>query len=188
MQRRYLMNVPRPSERDDDIFEKAIDLLMPSVWDWVTASSGQENYPNEEREYTREELKKAIGRNSYTKDGYQLARSLEYSMWEPDSELVDILDSYSVFLDRAHREAVKLWVIDNQIIPQKKIGDTVFVKVRGVEYSGRILEIDTTTAQYTINIPALGHVEYIFENETATRVDNGSGTLGTIKPVEEIDD
>jgi hypothetical protein len=184
------MNVKpsRPRESDDAIFEQAIDLLMPSVWDWVTASSGQANYPNEEREGVRAELKKCIGHNSYTKDGYQLARSLEYSMWEPDSELVDILDSYTIFIDRAHREAVKLWVVDNQIIPQKNIGDAVLVKVRGVEYDGFILSVDTTTAQYTINIPALGHIEHTFDNGVATRVGSETGTFGTIKPVEEIDD
>jgi len=182
--------VPRPTESNPEIFVAAIDLLMPSIWDWVTATSEQENYPNDEREHVRSELIEGIGRNSFIKDGYQLARKMEHSaMWEPDSELVDILDSYGRFLSQAHRDSVKAWVTENNIIPQKKIGDAVFVSVLGVEYEGFILSVDNLTAQYSINIPSLGHLMYTFADGVATRADDRrSGTNSVVKPAEEIDD
>lgn len=180
---------PRPTEYDKDIFEAAIDMLFPSVLEWVIETSEQDDYSEDECREIRNELVKGI-RNSNNKDGYAIARSLEKSlMWEPDAELVDILDFFGSFLASVHREKVKLWALKNTIIPQKSIGDSVRVKFRGEEYDGFVLSFDETIARYTINVPALGHFEYKFENGIAIQVDKRlSGTQGLIKPVEEIDD
>lgn len=181
--------ISRPTEHDKDVFEGAIDMLLPSVLEWEIVTSEQDMCSDDERKTIRDELIKGI-RSSNDKDGYALARSLERSvMWSPDAALVDILDYFGSFLARVHREKVKSWVIKNNIIPQKSIGDSVRVKVRGGEYDGFVLSVDKTTAQYTINVPALGHFKYTFSNGVAIKNDGRfSGTQGIIKPVEEIDD
>ena len=181
--------ISRPTEHDKDVFEGAIDMLLPSVLEWEIVTSEQDMCSDDERKTIRDELIKGI-RSSNDKDGYALARSLERSvMWSPDAALVDILDYFGSFLARVHREKVKSWVIKSNIIPQKSIGDSVRVKVRGGEYDGFVLSVDKTTAQYTINIPALGHFKYTFSNGVAIKNDGRfSGTQGIIKPVEEIDD
>ncbi len=181
----------RPSERTPEIIEAAVNMLMPTVWDWVTASSSTENYPTDERETARLELIKAVNSSTRGFDGYDLAKTIErQSMWEVDASLVDILDSYSHFLYQAHRDAVKAWVIENNIIPQKDIGDDVIVSVLRSEYNGKIVRVDAETAQYSVNILALGHAEHEFLTVDGKKVakSKGTGTLGVIKPVEEIDD
>lgn len=196
MQRKILrmktLTVNRPSERNPEIIEAAADMLLPTIWDWVTASSSTENYPNDERETVRLELIRAIKSSTRGFDGYDLAKTIErQSMWEPDAELVDILDSYSRFLNQAHRDAVKAWVIENGIIPQKMVGDDVIVSVIRKEHNGTIVSVDLETAQYCVNIPDLGHEKCNFsvnENNKKILKITGSGTIGIIKPVEEIDD
>lgn len=186
------LTVNRPSERNPKIMEAAADMLLPTIWDWVTASSSMEDYPNDEMETVRLELIKAIKSSTRGFDGYDLAKTIErQSMWEPDAELVDILDSYSRFLNQAHRDAVKAWVIESGIIPQKMVGDDVIVSVIRQEYNGTIVSVDLETAQYSINIPDLGHIKCDFTTDgDGKKIVNrtGSGTFGIIKPVEEIDD
>ena len=63
----------RPSERTPEIIEAAVNMLMPTVWDWVTASSSTENYPTDEREAARLELIKAVNSSTRGFDGYDLA-------------------------------------------------------------------------------------------------------------------
>lgn len=185
------LNVPRPSERDEAVLDTAIEMIMPSVWDWITAL---DHYESDEREGVRLDLKKAIGRSYISFDGYQIARNLEQSaLWEPDSELVDVLDAFIRFVHQAHRDAVKLWVSENAIIPQHRVGDSVLVKVRGVEHEGLITRVDEETAQYSVNIPALGHVPHILTkdengNAVVEKESSATGTLGIILPVEEVDD
>jgi len=188
-----LTMLKRPTDRDPEVIEAAVKLLFPSVWDWITASSSDSG-EYDERETVLEELIKVFKRRSiFDYDGYRLARLLEEScMWESDSDLVSVLDSYYSFLSQAHRDAVKEWVLKNSIIPKKNIGDFVNVDFGERTHQGRIIGIDEATGQYTINVPALQHVEYVFNGDkglvVATQVDKSqTGTLGVRKPVEEID-
>ena len=183
------LNVPRPTERDEAVLEAAIEMIMPSVWDWITAL---DNYDSEEREGVRLDLKKAIGRSCISFDGYQLARNLEQvALWEPDSELVDVLDSFQSFVNKVHRDAVKAWVVEQGIIPQHRVPDEVLVRIRGVEYQGVVIRVDAETAQYTVNIQDLGHTPLILIKNidgSYTPSTQRPGALGVILPVEEVDD
>lgn len=181
----------RPSERTPEIMEAAVDMLMPTVWDWVIESSSAGSCSSDEREMVRLKLIKAVKNSTRDFDGYDLAKTIEQQfMWDVDASLVEILDSYSHLLYKAHRNAVKAWVIENNIIPQRDVGDDIMVIVFQVGYHGRIVHVDTETAQYSVNIPALGHAEHEFSTIGGKKVakSKGNGSLSVIKPVEEIDD
>lgn len=88
-----------------------------------------------------EELAEVLNR-SYDLDGYKLAKKLEDKYkWEPDTSVVEKLDSannlVSIELDRL----IKEWVITNEIKPKYKEGDVVIIHVRNEDRFGSIVEI-----------------------------------------------
>jgi|GEM_PF-4275243 len=177
----------RPAKNTEENIEAAIDMLFPSVWDWLQ-SAGDSQYENEEREGVRKDLKKAITSCVGDYDGYKIAKNLDdWCMWECDAQLVDILDSFWHFSDRVHHEAVKQWVQEQSINPQHSIGDNITVKVLDKEYTGVVVGLNPVSATYTVNISELGHKKFSIDAHGGVVFEPGSGSLGVIVGVEEID-
>ncbi len=115
-----------------------------------------------------------LGENPHD-DGYQLARRLEkHHDWECTFNTAEELDCASGELRSQVRSATATWVERNSIKPKKAVGDAVEVTQKGVAYSGEIVKIDEAHAEYTVTIPALGHVK------------EGPGTHGWIIKYEEL--
>lgn len=180
------LSVKRPKETDLDVQKAAVDMLMPTVWAWINAN-GDCLY---EKDEIIKDLVKAVDTRLYYFDGYRFAKILENYGWEPDTSLVNVLDSYKGFLTQAHKDAVRLWVVENNIIPQKDVGDDVIISALGCKYSGKIVFVDIETAQYSVNIPGLGHAEHDFMIIDGKKVakNKTTGVISLTMFVEETDD
>lgn len=106
---------------------------------------------------------------------YEICRELEQRYhWQPDANMVETFDDAFSAVHQAHKKVVTEWVASAGIKPQRAIGDEVNVTYRGTEYVGEIVQVEEATAQYTVMIPALGHVR------------EGPGTTGAIFKFEDI--
>lgn len=155
----------RPSNRSDEILTCAAQQLLTEL--------GDKEIPPEDSRAV-EQLVKAMKYCS-SLDGYEICRELERShYWSPDSQMVDVFDGAFSAVHQVHRAKVADWVASNGIRAQKAIGDQVEVLYRGQTHLGEIVKISAETAEYTVMIPALGHVR------------EGLGTHGTIFKFEDI--
>jgi hypothetical protein len=155
----------RPSQRSPEILEAAAVELLKTLADKDT--------PHTDPSAVDQVAKALNGSSSW--DGYDICRELESRFyWQPDAQMVDTFDgAFSVIL-QAHRAKVASWVSEKDIRPQKAVGDVVDVTYRGESYQGEITAVRTETAEYTVMIPALGHVR------------EGLGTHGMTFKFEEI--
>jgi hypothetical protein len=62
---------------------------------------------------------------STSSNGYELAKELDDECWNVDSTLVEELDDFSSIIDGFHTEAIKQWVISNNIKPPLTAGTKV---------------------------------------------------------------
>lgn len=62
---------------------------------------------------------------STSSNGYEIAKELENECWNVDSTLVEELDDFSSIIDGIHTEAVKQWVVSNNIKPPLTAGTKV---------------------------------------------------------------
>lgn len=139
----------RPIIFEKPILDKAVKILAVKVKDWL----GGRNHDDRSIEQIEKELDESI---VLDKNAYQTARVLECCHgYSPDVKLVNILDSFMEIIQRQHDEAVAEWVKANNINPEFKIGDTVYVAIEGIMQNGEILGIVPETGKYLINVPCL---------------------------------
>jgi hypothetical protein len=176
----------RPAKNTGEMIEAAVEMIFPSVWDWLK-SAGDSDFSNEEQVNIKKDLRKAIDGCWGDYDGYRIARRLDDScMWECDAQLVDILDSFWSYIDKVHDVAVQNWVKECGIIPQHSIGDDIEIKIFGKEYSGTIVGVNPLSAKYTVNVPSMGHKKFSLV-DGAPVFEPGSDSLGVIIEVETVD-
>lgn len=157
----YFKGKKRPSDSDDDVKRFVVADIMPDIKDWF-----ESDWDLQDEDEIFDQLFDVI--NGYS-DGYEMARDLERYGWEPNSALVEILDGINTF--DVLRDATSAWREDNNIEPRFEVG----AKVKASEhsrsknvYDGEVVTVDQARAQYTVRIPALGHIE------------RGAGKSGTI--------
>jgi hypothetical protein len=110
----------RPTRRDAAVVAEAARWLASKVHGWL--KEGGDNVSTYEEVLS--DLVDALKWGDT--DGYELAKSLERNRsYDPDANLVEILDEASSVFSRAHTEAQKAWVISSGAKPQFKPGDTV---------------------------------------------------------------
>ena len=108
-------------------------------------------------------------------DGYSLAVNLDRRFcWDPDAELVEILDGASGIQWDVYRKRLKAWVKENGITTELKVGDKVKTDRSG-EHVGEIVSVDPEVATATIFVAKLGHVR------------SGVGTHGVIVGYEQCE-
>lgn len=175
-----MITTPRPVASCPFVVEEAIQSISQQVLEW----SGEEC-----EQGILDDLSDVI-RSSHDFCGYEIAKKLDNIGWSPDATLVDILDQYETLLARAHDEAVKKWVVENNIVPQKKVGDAVRITTLDKKIvDGFIHGVNAALALYTVNVPSLGHLAYSYENGIAKAEDKfASGVCGLCLPIEKIDD
>lgn len=127
---------PRPKLRDQEVLRAAAESAMPRIIEWLA-----EDWREADREDYVDDLIAAVA----LWDGYKAARVLERKGWEPDADLVEILDD-GCWGYRAHQEAQRAWVEANKIEPTYAAGDVVKTP-HGV---GPIVGIHLDTAHYTV--------------------------------------
>lgn len=126
-------NAERPTINSPGVREIAINKLAEDCAEWDKSAP--------------EDWVTTLSRLHLTGDGYELAKELDDRFHiDPDRELVEILDSASHYLWCAEREAVKVWVAENNITPPLTVGTRVFCQ-RG---TGEITSIREEEAAYTV--------------------------------------
>ena len=134
---------PRPSRRDPEIIAAAATKLAPQVIEWMTGTDS--DLPQ-----LIEDLKKAMRWDS---DGYQLARRMDD--YEPDAQLVEILDEAGHLVRAEHEKACIAWVEANGLK-----GPEIGARVK---YHRQGEELGTVTRNWpegrsTVAFASLGHV------------------------------
>lgn len=159
----------RPTLYDNEVLSAAVDSIFSRLVDWL-----QENPDSEEAENIKEQVIEAADRD-LNLDGYRVSKSLEERFcWEPNSDLVSILDDLSFGAHSALSRQVAAWVTKENITAQCKIGDLVTFKRFGKEVRGEVVRIDELQATYTVYCESEGHVR------------EGTGIHGTIVPFEDV--
>lgn len=156
---------PRPDARSAEVSAMVANDLMKGIVQWGKFAE------DDISEVTAQVL--AVLNES---DGYRMAKALERSFsWDPDSELVDILDGVNFY--SAIRTAVMAWIRDNGITPQFGIGRQVEVITNprlDTRHTGEIVQV-CEDGNYLVMIPGLGHVR------------EGLGTHGLIFSWEDVE-
>lgn len=163
---------PRPKRSDPAVLDAAVELLWPSVLAWL---SRDEPCGEDEHAEAKAELRERIG---WYSDGYELARALDD--WDPDADLVEILDAADHRVYQAHSAAVEAWVAKYGIATPLTPGTRVKAKTGGRVVEGEIAASDkldsyTKRAQYLVFVAAEGHVR------------SGLGTHGFIVDAEDVE-
>ncbi len=89
-------------------------------------------------------------------NGFELAKEFDDKGYSPDLQLVEILDGVDSSIRDLVREAVKQWVIDDNIKPQFEMDTTVMVKYGFKKVEGIITGHYPETAEYKVAIPSEG--------------------------------
>lgn len=157
----------RPKRSDSRIAPLVVEKILPKVIRWIKDGGG-----DDDQETVRGDLLRVV---DGFRDGYQTARRLDEAChWDCDGNLAEILNDVSWNWSDAHKSLVKSWVDENSITVSLPIGTPVVLTVRNEKYQGFISEAYAETAEYSVRIPALGHVQ------------SGCGTHGLIVACEEI--
>ena len=132
---------PRPKRSDPDVIGEAARMLLPRIMEYL----GNDDYDEAEIFAEITELF-----NYWDLDGYALARELKRRHhWDPDAELVRILDSADTLLENAYQRAVGQWITAFSIQPALNVGTTVKIFVNRKEHEGVIAKItDPEAAKY----------------------------------------
>lgn len=100
----------RPTQFDDEILKLTAQSLLEEIKRWFT--SGGDCPPDDE---IVEDLTKAL---QYNTDGFEIAKSLEdYSYWDGDSDLVDVLNGAYGEMRKHLEQAEEKWVKENNLQP-----------------------------------------------------------------------
>lgn len=119
----------RPSYRDQVVIEAAVDKIIADVAKWA----------NNSVENIRPDLVRCIEHN-----GYLYARQLDDMGWEPDAELVGILEAVS--LTSAREKLTREWVRANGIKVPNSVGDIVTLRHKAT----RVVAIKEDTAEIIV--------------------------------------
>lgn len=152
---------PRPTANDDAVrrvaAKRTLDMLIKEGW-----FSGDEPQDDDDRKVLETDLVMCLRTWG---NGYEVAKNLEDRGWDPDAQLVDLLDANP--LDDALREAVQAWVLEQGITPKLKVGDVARIKVNWPPrnappspdgfYEGVIERVEEKTAEYIVRVAEHGH-------------------------------
>lgn len=165
------MTTARPTHRDPAILAAvALKVLEAMPAGTITERN---------REGAIADITRALRSEAPAFDEYRLTKQLEECGWDCDRGIMDAFEVASGEAFQCVREATKQWVTANSIKPRLAVGAQVKLMVRArsfakEEFEGEIVAVDADQANYTVMIPALGHVR------------EGSGTHGIIIQFEEL--
>jgi hypothetical protein len=107
------------------------------------------------------ETSKKILEWRHSDNGYELAREFEDEGFQPDAELVEILEGVAYQKHQIVDDFVKKWVVDNDLKLNLNEGQKVIVKFfRQGEVEGEIVKLYPKTMQY-----GFWHVNHAYPKE-----------------------
>ncbi len=167
---------PRRPVGHGDAFDKAVAARLASV---LREELGDDLGGSDEE--VAEDLADVL----HEDDGYRLARALEEKGWDPDARMVEVLDGAGSLKYDVNRDAVRAWVMANNINPPLECGAMVRFSIRHVDHSGEIVRIDLENARYVVFCAALGHLRE-GTPEYENKVRNGGASSGVYLNYEDV--
>lgn len=144
-----LFRIARPTRKS--VEPEYVECVIKQINNWI----GDDAYKFDERD--QDKLIGIILNKRYF-DGYQMCRELERVFAiDPDSNLVDILNDVVSLHDDLFDKAIKDWVIANNIVPLRRMGEKV--NLDGVH--GWISDIDFSRGYYTVSVSAVDKLNKI---------------------------
>ena len=158
----------RPTEKDPRVAQALVPLMLPRVTEWCLSSGDESAKDPANQAEIGEQLEEAFGATDC--DGYALAKYLnDRFYWDPDVDLVDILDSAGHRQGEVLRQLTDAWIRETGLQPKHTVGDQVKIQYasRGMgsagrkpaEYVGTIWQVYRDVGKYTVNVPGLGHAK-----------------------------
>lgn len=156
------MSSQRPKISDQEIADAINEKLFSQLVVWLEGNGDNTDYKDDEN---KAELKKQINgmlRSCHVlDDGYRLARYMEQDGWDPDAQLVEILDHVQTYARTALRELSTAWWA-RQNFSRHASGTKVRVLLEcrndAKGHVGTITDFHHD-GKYTVNIPEIGHVQ-----------------------------
>jgi len=126
---------PRPKYHDAVVVERAVERLLKPVQHWIDVRA----------QFQPKDLKAQLT-DCIHNNGYEYAKELEERHgWEPDSALVECLDTLDI--QSAHQHVVRAWVTLYSVKIPFNIGDRVCTPTLR---AGTVKDIDRGTAQLAV--------------------------------------
>ena len=92
---------PRPQRYSKEVNTKVAELLWPKVLTWLEGEDA--------------DIQDLVDAVNFNHDGYAIARELDHDGWDPDSNLVEILDQAEHFRYKVLKDLSTLWVKENNL-------------------------------------------------------------------------
>jgi hypothetical protein len=92
---------PRPQRYSKEVNAKVAELLWPKVLTWLEGEDA--------------DIQDLVDAVNFNCDGYAIARELDHDGWDPDSDLVEILDQAEHFRYGVLKDLSILWVKENNL-------------------------------------------------------------------------
>lgn len=137
---------PRPSFNKDMKAELA-KIIGKEIFEWCEGETDLEDCISDFEE---------IYKYHSNDNGYELAKQFEREGYSPDGALVELLEGIWVDKNELIRNAVKKWVIEDDIKPSIEIGTNVIVQYGNKKVEGTITGTYLETAEYKVMIPSEG--------------------------------
>jgi hypothetical protein len=91
----------RPQRYSKEVNTKVAELLWPKVLTWLEGEDA--------------DIQDVVDAVNFNRDGYAIARELDHAGWDPDADLVDILDQAEHFRYEVIKKLSTLWVKENNL-------------------------------------------------------------------------
>lgn len=125
----------RPKYHDAVVVERAVERLVKPVQEWIDLRA----------QFQPKDLKSQLT-DCIHNNGYEYAKELEERYgWEPDSDLVELLDRLDI--QSAHQHVVRAWVTLYSVKIPFNIGDRVCTPTLR---AGTVKDFDLSTAQLAV--------------------------------------
>lgn len=137
------MSAPRPNKFSPEIIRQTANELARQIKsDWLRDDTPVEDIIKDLEPHLR-----------WDRDGYKLAKSIDG--YDPDAQLVEILDQAAIILDRHHQAALIAWVAQTQSTAPE-IGSLVTCDRHKDSGVGEIIT-NYPDGRSTVCFPLLGH-------------------------------
>jgi hypothetical protein len=162
---------PRPTQNDPAVIDAALARIWPEIVAWGI---------DEDDEDSKGSIREGL--DGHHLDGYAFARSLEHDGWDPDSQLVEILDGASHHLHTAHDKAVAAWVAEHGWPGVRlPVGTRVRAKVGSRMVEGEVSQPEHGAERYD------NHAHYLLWCPSEGHVKAGCGSHGFIVNAESVE-
>lgn len=147
----YANQEKRPDGNDEGVKRIAVERDREEILQWCSDAGALDSDDEEEV------LDQVVESLEPHKDGYALAKALEDDhQWEPDSALVDILDTLQDTLRSVTQEAVVAWVRDRGLQPKHALGAKIQARVGWSWHDGVVVKVYPERMEYVVAVPSKG--------------------------------